>query len=511
MLPSPTTIGSTGHTMTTNGQSFVSWHRLPREIQLDILSLLSRVNQLAKCAAVCRDWQEYFENILFRKITVHQRDLARLGEIRPCRTERIRHLWLRIELLPYDCLRCHNFGRQDHTKNGPIFQEALRKLLSVLHSWKGRNLSHPNSGLTLELSVHSPSDSQHEFQNFSFDDDDDNGKEADVCTIDDPKHGWVGGRRNFQPTAWGVTEVFGGVFGTLNIIPPGFHWPAPVVKHLLVRRQTRRRFGYTTLRHLMNCLPGLEAISLEFWRTDFRWQQDAWDQGFLKLGRLHLPKHVKRLAFFEDFDEDIDSMFAGPSFVGAEFVRTPNRALGTSLAALQNQQSLCVSFIVDACDFFEALRHRRRDGAWRNLTHFSMTSILLQSQTPASKVQQLLMMAAFAACRFPSLEAMELWYGRRGEACLFRFSRNHDGAFKIFRTGTWELPLPPAVMEAWNRLSELRGGKGLMASDPKRIDRELIRSHGDAIHHLGLVSDVLHPVSLRQIRREAQSYGPSWR
>jgi hypothetical protein len=33
------------------------------------------------------------------------------------------------------------------------------------------------------------------------------------------------------------------------------------------------------LRHLMNCLPGLEAISLEFWRTDFRWQQDAWDQG----------------------------------------------------------------------------------------------------------------------------------------------------------------------------------------------------------------------------------------
>lgn len=279
MLLSPTTIGSTGHTMTNNGQSFVSWHRLPREIQLDILSLLSRVNQLAKCAAVCRDWQEYFENILFRKITVHQRDLARLGEIRPCRTERIRHLWLRIELLPYDCLRCHNFGRQDHTKNGPIFQEALRKLLSVLHSWKGRNPSHPNSGLTLELSVHSPSDSQHEFQNFSFDDDDDNGKEADVCTIDDPKHGWVGGRRNFQPTAWGVTEVFGGVFGTLNIIPPGFHWPAPVVKHLLVRRQTRRRFGYTTLRHLMNCLPGLEAISLEFWRTDFRWQQDAWDQG----------------------------------------------------------------------------------------------------------------------------------------------------------------------------------------------------------------------------------------
>lgn len=200
-------------------------------------------------------------------------------------------------------------------------------------------------------------------------------------------------------------------------------------------------------------------------------------------------------------------MFTGPMFFYGEFVRTPNRALGASLAALQNQQSLCVSFIVDAYDFFEALHHRLRDGAWRNLTHFSMTSILLQSHTAASEVQRLLMMVAFAACRFPSLEVMELWYGRREEACLFRFSRSRDGTFKISRSGTWELPLSSEVVKAWSNLCNLRGGS-LMTQDLDWIDHRQIRSHGDAIHHLGLMSDVVHPTSLRQIRREAQHYGP---
>lgn len=110
------------------------------------------------------------------------------------------------------------------------------------------------------------------------------------------------------------------------------------------------------------------------------------------------------------------------------------------------------------------------------------------------------MMAASAAGRFPNLEVLELWYGMRGEACLFRSSRNHEGNSKIFRASTWELPLPPPAMEAWNKLSELRGGKGLTASDRERMDRERIRSHGDAIQHLGLVSDVVYPVSLPQIK-----------
>lgn len=254
---------------------------------------------------------------------------------------------------------------------------------------------------------------------------------------------------------------------------------------------------------------GIKVFDAAHTYTHWRVLIDDTNLDSLKLGRLYLPKHIKRLAFFEDFDEDIDSMLAEPGFVGLEFVRTPNRALGVSLAALQNQQRLCVSFIADAYDFFEALCHRRRDGAWRNLTHFSMTSLVLREQTPPAKVQRLLLMAAHAACRFPSLEVMELWYGRREEACLFRFSRSRDGGtFKIFRSGTWEIPLSSEVAEAWTKLCNLRRGRDIMTRDLERIDPQQIRSHGDAIHHLGLMSDVIHPTSLRQIRREAQHYGP---
>src|SRR5690349_17384446 len=93
---------------------------------------------------------------------------------------------------------------------------------------------------------------------------------------------------------------------------------------------------------------------------------------------------------------------------------------------------------------------------------------------PPWKVQRLLLMAAHAACRFPRLEVMELWYGRREEACLFRFSRSRsrDSTCKIFRSGTWELPLSSEVVEAWNKICNLRGGRGIMTRDLERIDHQ---------------------------------------
>ncbi|KAI8674286.1 hypothetical protein NCS55_00752100 [Fusarium keratoplasticum] len=286
-------------------------------------------------------------------------------------------------------------------------------------------------------------------------------------------------------------------------------WSAPVVKHLLLRRQTRRHILHTTLAHLLKRLPGLESLKLEFWRK-YGEVEFAWDLVTSKQFEFNFPRHVQRVTLFQDFDEDLDSMLSSGNSGRLGFIKTPNPVVGAGLAGLKNQQHLCVSFITDAYVFFEALHHRRRDGAWRNLTHFSMTSLALRSETPPSKVQRLLLMAAHAACRFPRLEVMELWYGRREEACLFRFSRSRsrDGACKIFRNGTWELPLSSEVVEAWTKICNLRGGRGIMTRDLERIDHQQIRSHGDAIHHLGLMSNAVHPTSLRQIRREAQHYGP---
>ncbi|KAI8673075.1 hypothetical protein NCS56_00772600 [Fusarium sp. Ph1] len=290
---------------------------------------------------------------------------------------------------------------------------------------------------------------------FIFEDDEDSDEGPDVCTIDDPKHGWVGGRRVRQPDEIAVYDLFDS-WEPYDPWIEKVEWSAPVVKHLLLRRQTRRHILHTTLAHLFKRLPGLESLHLEFWRK-YGEVEFAQDYITSKAFEFHFPRHVQRVTLFQDFDEDFDSMFSSGNSHRLGFIKTPNPVVGADLAGLKNQQRLCVSFIADAYDFFEALHHRRRDGAWRNLTHFSMTSLVLRSETPSSNVQRPLLMAAHAACRFPSLEVMELWYGRREEACLFRFSRSRDGTFKIFRSGTWELPLSSEVVEAWTKLCNLRG------------------------------------------------------
>lgn len=86
----------------------------------------------AAYAAVCSDWQAFFEKISFRKLVLHDGDLDYFEEIvkrrvksektvrrrsrgqqaaevlasTKSRMPRIQHIWLRAELLNYDCWNC---------------------------------------------------------------------------------------------------------------------------------------------------------------------------------------------------------------------------------------------------------------------------------------------------------------------------------------------------------------------------------------------------------------------
>lgn len=86
----------------------------------------------AAYAAVCSDWQAFFEKISFRKLVLHDGDLDYFEEIvkrrvksektvrrkirgqqaaavlasTKSRMPRIQHIWLRAELLNYDCWYC---------------------------------------------------------------------------------------------------------------------------------------------------------------------------------------------------------------------------------------------------------------------------------------------------------------------------------------------------------------------------------------------------------------------
>lgn len=207
------------------------------------------------------------------------------------------------------------------------------------------------------------------------------------------------------------------------------------------------------------------------------------------------------MTLFEDFNETFDAACEGRGQLFGELVRTPHRPLGKALARLKNLRSLSASFSVDAKDFFCALISDRYSGKpWEKLSKLSLTSQLLSPTSSCDDIDSLLLLAAVAARRLPNLCTLEIWYGRRGHALLFRYKVLDRGVAEISCLGTQKLALRPHIEKTWEGVSERR----LRIAPSRVFDSGLIESHGDAIHHLGLQVSVVHPQSLRQIRREQQ-------
>lgn len=220
----------------------------------------------------------------------------------------------------------------------------------------------------------------------------------------------------------------------------------------------------------------------------------------------HLLNQLTSLLYFEDFNEDMDDLDHGDGTPGTGQIRIAYQPFAVWLASFKKLEILSVSFIVEAKYYFEAVQKYPGVSAWQQLSKLSLTSLLLMPKTDRNETDTLLLTAATAIVRMPKLKLLELWYGRRGTACLFRYRISRDGIAEIFCAGTWELALQPRVLDAWTKVSHLRTGREIRVMEPRRIDSSLIRSHGDAIHHLGLLTEVVHPVSLREIRREARDW-----
>lgn len=120
------------------------WYGLPVHVKAAILSELAGDyegvqeegrQRCAVYASICSEWQKFFEKIVFQKLVLHAPDLDGFANIIKRRTggvetrnslrasknpklatgafsstvsrmPRIKHLWLRVELLPYDCPEC---------------------------------------------------------------------------------------------------------------------------------------------------------------------------------------------------------------------------------------------------------------------------------------------------------------------------------------------------------------------------------------------------------------------
>ncbi len=180
---------------------------------------------------------------------------------------------------------------------------------------------------------------------------------------------------------------------------------------------------------------------------------------------------------------------------------------GHALAEASLQlEHLAASFVSDASHFFDACQ---KWNIWPRLESLALTSNVLHPQNQQSlSINNLLGTIALVALKkMPRLKSMELWNGRLGFAGVFQYQRSesdHGTTAEITWRGTWDVPLEPWVLEAWQAVASAQVVDCKLQVVTEILDPNVIviTSPGDAIRSLRLRNTVVHPVSLWQMQKE---------
>ena len=501
------------------------WFRLPRELQDMILErctwhthsearLLAEPDQLSVLTTVCRDWKEIFEGKLFKRLTLKtETDIKNFAEnVQGRRRVHVEWIWLRVELPMYDCQQCHRHDTREDTRiQKTIFTNLIWKLFDVLSRWKNRDVR--KDGITLELSVHSPSDTHHFNKDLRFRLHDtawDRWDNRPVLPHNDPFHGWKDGKQvkkiplNAKYRAFGFGLRFDYTLPSVRRLRMRLP-KVSVVASLVIRRQFARTIAARkALDPMVRSLTQLSSFMYEPWRgpTSTYQERQDWQHAFLARGALKARrKTLKKVTIFENHDE----IFYQPPSNGRSQRRTDNSFSYDLARSSHNLEELYVANNIDAFRFFYAFHPRappgqRRWMVWKNMKYLSLTTQHLSPEDNGL----VLLMAARAAERMPKLEIMELWncWSRRGIACVFRFRRGETEA-SIELVSTWPAGLPAETKTAWARVASVKRPLTLRCKvrhwNPGFIDGDY-----SVLQQLELVEHMLHPISLRQIAREDQ-------
>lgn len=474
------------------------------------------LDQLAVLATVSRDWQDFFEGQLFRRLTLKTtldiETFAKLVQGR--RRVHVKWVWLRVELPMYDCQQCHRVDTpEDVLVQKQIFTNLVWNLFNVLSDWKSSETC--QGGITLELSAHSPSDVQHFNKDLRFRMHDTAWNRWDsrpVIPHNDPFHGWSDGKNVKKIPTEARYRLFGfGLRFNYNLrcvrrlrmrLPK-----VSVVSSLVIRRQFPRAIAaLRSLNTIILSLTRLSSFSYEPWQgptVAYQKRQDR-SHAFLATEALRARrKTLKKVSVFESHD---DIFYRAPK--NATRQRLGKGYFSYALARTSHHlEELCVANNADAYEFFYAFRpqappSQRRWMVWKNLRKMSLTTRLL---APGHD-DLIILMAAEAAMAMPKLQIMELWncWISRGIAAIFRFRRGETEASIEF-VSTWPegLSVSAAAKEAWGRVATAHRPLPLRWKHSTWAAGEIDGEHS-VLSRLELVEHMLNPVSLRQIAREDQ-------
>ncbi|KAF5693749.1 hypothetical protein FDENT_1755 [Fusarium denticulatum] len=386
--------------------------------------------------------------------------------------------------------------------------DAFENLSTTLITWETRG------DLVLDISIYSPSYNQHWFKYITFSSDTNIGESSHHghqygATVNDPAHGWVTGQPIHAPDKFAIEHVFDEIMGEgpFHDDETEFQWwrslpCVPAVGVVLFRQQTRRRWKPLAIANMLTRLPNIKEVCYEPWREldGMNKQTDKWNQKLIQ--SFPQMESLCNLTIFENFDESYAEIYRTPA-IRLPAIRVPSRAVSQKLARTsQHLEMLSASFMVDAREFFLASQIQH-SWTWDKLTSLALTSNVLTGDADPQHVNKMLQNAAATALRMPKLNKMELWNGRKGVAMLFRYQRaREDGqSATITIRGTSQLALGTAVVGAWDMVAYRHCHSNVVVQNSS-IDPNEIRSHGDAICQLGLLTEVTRPVSPRQIINE---------
>ncbi|KAH6954859.1 hypothetical protein DER45DRAFT_633323 [Fusarium avenaceum] len=480
------------------------WNSLPFDIRKGILEYITTHDHISQYSTVSEEWRCAVEEKTFHHIRIGTTvvapspfavyDLHFLNGLRKRQKGLIRHIWLNIALLRYNCPVCyHRETTAERNFNSMTIRLAISALFAVLEGWEPTK-----EGLTLEINAYSPSDSEHCFRGWYF------GAPGEEETLGRERR-----LLHFGPRHPVCEDGLRRPFEVFRVIPSDLPVVRAVTK-FLIRRQCRRQLDSNALSNIWRKLPSLGHIMHESWRPWGNFSTYNWDFDYGRaLCHESLSTSVKRITVFEDFNSQhqvslkkyrvFNQVNQGvPANPDQGTVRTGGRALAGFFAKKSMQlEHLSVAFIIDAADFFRACDPEWR---WNELRSLTLTTKALARETQPGETYQQLQAAARVALSMPNLESLTLWNGDVGEACAFVYRRYQDDVSITWRAN-WEFELEPEVRSAWEAVAKTHSPRRALTVKTEMLRGCVLLSHGDAIHHLGLHS-VVDRTSLEQIRRE---------
>lgn len=544
--------------------TMATWLDLPKEIHTQIWEYLAHEGgvdpktsnrgksaitkgNLSRYASVSKAWQEFFEKKIYSFLIITPSCLGEFEKLVQRQRHLVEYIWYKVEVPKYVCGLCENtrdrsINLVDNGTNILIVNDAIIELFKVLATWDA------DQKLTLELGLLCPSDKEHKYLPEFYVD---SSPFADVRVQSGPDSGGLPhladhhlsdrpNRRNGNPRFLACLALIHGPLARKYLDGRRDMPTVQAVKHIVLRRQTRQFVGIGIMKRVLVGTTRLEKLSLEVWRPSktvnagmqqwyFRGKSNFAPDfiavyGFRNLTRcnridlisllgLQKSTSLSTLSIFEDFNQYYSNHESGllttgtgmttiidPDIIAAETAYTHQLMLSS-----QKLTNLHVSNNIDATLFFDINERAINGGypfAWRELSELSVTSHYLHPSMDLGASKTIFVWAAHAAMNMPKLTRMEIWNAVKKTACVFRYQLQ-DGLPTLEWRASWDFQMHEDVPKLWKKLIEVKTGRELVVKPQETIlDEDAITSHAVAIRMLGLSEEVIHPVSLEQIRRE---------